>query len=75
MIFTNPSWGNNYQELLWNIVDGFPIVDVDIPSYRCSNYSSILESESKSKMDSIIKAEQAEGIISEVDYIPTCIHA
>ena len=75
VMFTNPSWGNSYQELLWSIVDGFPIVEADVPSYRCSNYSSILEAKSKTKMDGIVKAELAEGIISEVDYVPACIHA
>lgn len=51
-------------QLLENIIDGFPIVDEDISPYECENYGSILDPNSKAKMDSIIRKELDEGMIS-----------
>ena len=75
VIQSNLSWGEEYLELLWNITDGFPLVDAEVPSYRCSNYSSILDPVSKGKMDKIIRNELIENVVSIVDYEPHCVHA
>ena len=50
-------WAENYVKLLWNITDGFPIVDSAVQEYECENYSSITCVENKSKMDIIIRRE------------------
>ena len=75
VILSNPNWADKYLDLLWNVTEGFPIVDEEVPSYRCKNYSSILEVSSKEKMDKIIRSELSENVISMVDYTPHCIHA
>lgn len=63
-------------KLFVGVADGFDVVDnTDIPEYDCKNYRSILVPEYKQKMDSIIKSEIANGMISEVEVKPHCIHA
>ena len=57
-------WVEKYLSLLWNVTDGFPIVDCDVPQYECENYSSITCGSSKVKMDEIVRRELAEGCIS-----------
>ena len=69
------NWARDYYDVLWGVTEGFDIVDGDVPTYECSNYSSILIDGPKEQMDDIVKKELAEGMISEVDYIPHCIHA
>ena len=75
IICCNAGWADKYADLLWNITDGFPVVDTEVPSYHCENYSSILDPQSKGKMDKIIRNELAENVISIVDYSPHCIHS
>ena len=66
---------SDFEKLLWGITDGFPIVDQDVEAYECANYSSILDDDSRSKMDIIIRRELDEGMISIVDSKPKCVHA
>ena len=61
--------------LLWSVTDGFPIVQGEVPSYECVNYNSILAEGCKEQMDSIIRRELAEGIITETQSRPHCIHS
>ena len=64
-----------FEELLWHIADGFPIVETCVPPYECENYSSITSPENASKMDVIIARELAEGIISFSEEKPHCVHS
>lgn len=66
-----------YANLFYGIIDGFPVVneDVDVPSYECKNYLSILSPEAKVKMDKIIRDELSEGMIAIVEEKPKCVHA
>ena len=66
---------SEFEFLLWAITDGFPIVDSDVESYECENYSSITCEENSKKMNSIIAKELAEGMISISDVKPHCIHS
>ena len=68
-------WADQYLDLVWNITDGFPIVDGDVVSYECENYSSITCEGTKEKMDKIIRKELREGYVSLVTEKPTCVHA
>ena len=65
----------DYLPLLWQITDGFPIVDSDVSPYECVNYSSITCPEVKPLMDKIVKREVLEGVVSLTNEKPTCIHA
>ena len=65
----------NYENLLWGVTDGFPIVDQVVEPYECSNYNSILDPVSKAKMDFIVNNELREGMISVVESKPKCVHA
>ena len=69
------SWSAEYEDLLWYILEGFPIVEGDISGYKCNNYNSILEPACKEKMDRIIRKELKEGAISIAKSTPECIHA
>ena len=64
-----------FEKLLWGITDGFPNVDQEVEPYECSNYNSILNKDSKAKMNSIIKSELEGGIISISTSKPHCVHA
>ena len=64
----------NYLDLLWHVTDGFPIVDEEVQSYECENYSSITCAENKGKMDAILRRELDEGCVSLAITKPTCIH-
>ena len=64
-----------FASLLDNVVDGFPIVDSDVPSYECENYNSILEENNRVEMDIIVSKELDEGVISLSEVKPTCIHS
>ena len=70
-----PSWAETYGDLVWSITDGFPIVDREVDSYVCENYTSITCPEGSSKMDRIVERELAEGMISIVENRPHCVHA
>ena len=55
------------HEIWEGACDGFRIVDdVEIPSYECKNYKSILTDEFSQQMSSIILSDLAEGKIVEV---------
>ena len=75
ILVSGESWVESYWDLLWYVTEGFPIVEGDVPSYVCENYSSILDPVSKAKMDEIIKRELDEGMISESSSPPHCIHS
>ena len=75
IVVNGGEWAEQYWELLWCITEGFPVVEEDVQSYHCKNYSSILEEPCKSKMDRIIDRELKEGIISETADHPHCIHS
>ena len=75
LILSVPGYSEKYLQLLWHITDGFPIVDSDVDSYKCVNYSSITCPEVSPVMDKIIGKELAEGAISISDVKPKCIHA
>ena len=64
-----------FEDLLWHITDGFPIVDTDVPPYECKNYESITAPENAKKMNVIIAKELAEGIISFSECKPHCVHS
>lgn len=72
----NGFYDSNEAELFYGILHGFPVVDEssEIVPYECTNYSSILSPEAKSKMDAIIQGELEEGMIAIVDMptLPTC---
>ena len=72
---SSQAWSDKYVDLLWNITDGFPVVDKAPQSYECENYSSITSPENKPKMDKIIRREISEGCISLSRVKPKCIHA
>ena len=58
------------------VCDGFSIVDnVEIPSYECQNYKSILEEDFSDQMSSIVMSDLEEGRINHVSHIPHCVHA
>ena len=69
------NWAIHYYDVLWGISEGFKILEGDVPTYECSNYSSILQDGPKKQMDDIVRKELAEGMISEVDFVPHCVHA
>ena len=68
-----------YEPLLSDITDGFKIVDDNMDlgkmHYECENYKSVYDPENKSKLDSIIGKELAEGYLKIVQEKPTCIHS
>lgn len=64
-----------YWPVYVGVVDGFKIVDGDMPSYQCHNYNLILSENAKPKMDEIIRRELAEGCISVTSEKPKCLHA
>ena len=66
---------DEYREFLSFILEGFPIVDSQVPSYCCENYNSILEPENKALMDNIVERELEEGSISFSLEEPTCVHS
>ena len=66
---------DKYIDLLWYITDGCPIVDSPVEPYECSNYLSITSPENSPKMDVIVQRELKEGMISQVEIKPKCIHA
>ena len=66
---------NEFEQLLWHVTDGFPIVDCDVSPYECENYSSITCPENVIKMDSIIAKELSEGMISISVDKPCCVHS
>ena len=68
-------WATTHKPLLFSVADGFPIVQGEVPSYDCINYKSILEPEVKCQMDAIVRNELEEGVISEVEFLPHCIHS
>ena len=68
-------WASKYVDLVWAVTDGFPIVDTEVNEYECENYSSITSEPNSLKMDSILKKELAEGMVSQVEIKPICIHA
>lgn len=66
------------KDYLWNgVKDGFHIIDcdVDVPSYKCFNYSSALQGEAYKAIDKLILKEIEEGkyILSETK--PHNVHA
>ena len=65
----------DFKDMLWGVTDGFPIVDQEVDSYECSNYNSIFDNDSMSRIDVIIKRELEEGMISFSDCKPKCVHA
>ena len=69
------NWARGFYDVLWGVTDGFEIVQGDVPSYDCKNYSSILSEGPRQQMDGIIRKELSEGMISEVEKLPHCIHA
>ena len=79
--FANYLWGganskpDENWELFCGIVDGFDVVDSEVRSYDCSNYSSILEGEARKTMERSIREDLEEGRISKADSTPTCIHS
>ena len=75
IITTSGVWADKYWDLLWHIAEGFPIVEGDVDEYNCVNYNSILEKDCKLKMDKIVRRELSESMISEVNFIPHCIHS
>ena len=68
---------NEHVFAIWNgICDGFKIVDdVDIPSYECQNYNSILGEKFSGEMSSILNSDLAEGRIKYVNSKPHCVHS
>ena len=66
---------DTYMDLLWWVTDGFPIIEGNVPSYECENYSSITCIENKAKMDSIVRKELSEGCVSRCFSKPICVHA
>ena len=66
---------DTYLDLLWNITDGFPIVNCEVPPYKCENYTSITTSPNKEVMGAIIRKELVENCVSYTESQPTCIHA
>lgn len=66
---------DDYWLLYCGLVDGFDIVDSEVLEYDCQNYDSILKEGNKEKMDSIIRSELENGMISESESKPHCIHA
>ena len=76
-LILNPchQWAGRYLGLLWDLTDGFPIVDGEVQGYECENYSSITCIENKPKMDSIVRRELLEGCISRSETKPLCVHA
>ena len=66
---------DKYIDLLWYITDGCPIVDSHVEPYECKNYLSITCPDNVGKMDSIIRKELDEGIVSQVSVKPHCSHA
>ena len=70
-VVVKPEYWNIFQ----GITDGYKVVDSEVASYRCSNYSSILIPEAKNVMDGIIARELEEGMISISHTTPTCIHS
>lgn len=77
IMFTDGAdYSENDFKLFCGLIDGFDIIETtDIQEYDCSNYKSILEPEYKAKMDSIISSELANGMLTEVQEKPHCIHA
>ena len=73
---TEYDWVDRYQSLLWDITDGFPIVDDEnIQPYERENYTSITCPENKHKMDDILSRELKEGYVSHSLQKPVCVHA
>ena len=62
---------------LWDgVCEGFRIVDdVDIPSYECSNYNSILNGDFERQMSDIILTDLESGGITQVVDKPHCVHS
>ena len=65
------------SDYLWSgFVEGFRIVDPDCnTTYNCKNYKSILQDNFYNEMCGIILEELSEGLITEVQYKPQCIHS
>ena len=68
-----------YEPLVSDITNGFRIIDdcMDLGKmyYECENYKSVYDTVNKSKLDSIIGKELAEGYLKIVQEKPTCIHS
>ena len=71
----NADWAKRFEGLVWNVTDGFPIIDSVVSGYECENYSSITTGDAKAKMDKIVSRELEEGCISPSKGKPTCVHA
>ena len=67
-----------YEPLVSDITDGCKKVNDSMNlgdmHYECDNYESVYDPENKSKLDSIIGKELAEGYLKIVQKKPTCIH-
>ena len=65
------------SDYLWSgFTEGFRIVDPDCnTTYDCKNYKSILQDNFYNEMCGIILEELSEGLVTEVQYKPQCIHS
>ena len=68
-----------YDPLVSNVTDGFKIVDDSLNlvymKYECEHYNSVYDPIYKSKLDSIIGKELAEGYLRIVKKKTNCIHS
>ena len=61
------------EEIFQGVRDGFRIVDDAFDgSYHCDNYNSILDSEFRTKMDSVVASEILEHKVIDA---PECVHS
>ena len=80
-VFFDECFGSEVPDAAANYIfrgvsEGFCIVDSRFEgSYICHNYDSILQPDSKQKMDKIIRQEIATDKVSKVDFVPSCIHS
>ena len=65
------------RKFLWSgFTEGFDIVDRDCDvSYECANYKSILGKQFYNEMCGLILEELADGLVSEVEEKPRCVHS
>lgn len=75
LMFVNRQASVSDLEVFSCVVDGVDIVSGEVQPYDCRNYQSILDQDSKSKMDVIVTQEIDNGILSVTHNKPQCIHA
>lgn len=75
LMFINRHPSDSDLEVFHFVVDGVGIVSYEVQSYDCLNYRSILDSDSKSKMDMTLAQEIDNDILMVTEAKPHYIHA